>query len=105
MPTHVPAPNGAPTWVELSTSNPHAAQEFYAPLFGWTFDLGGDEPGDYVTISRGGSRVAGMKLNDPPADEAPRDPDAWITYFASSDAQATAGLADDSGGQSALAPT
>ena len=28
--------NGVPSWIDLATPDPEAAQAFYAELFGWT---------------------------------------------------------------------
>lgn len=100
MPTRDAAPLGAPCWIELSTSDTERARDFYAALFGWTYEVGPEEYGSYVTCALNGARVAGMMQNTEDSDRA----DAWTTYFSSADAQATADLGDESGGQSAVAP-
>ncbi len=41
MPVHHGAPQGAPIWIDLTTSDPDRAQEFYGAVFGWTFDVRG----------------------------------------------------------------
>ena len=38
MPVRETAPLGAPIWIDLTTSDLDAAQEFYGAVFGWTFD-------------------------------------------------------------------
>jgi predicted enzyme related to lactoylglutathione lyase len=100
MPARETAPLGAPRWIELSSSDPEQARDFYAALFGWTYEVGDAQTGDYVTCFLNGAPVASITRND--ADSGPTD--AWTTYFSSTDAQATADLADESGGQSAVAP-
>jgi predicted enzyme related to lactoylglutathione lyase len=96
MPTRDSSPNGGPCWVDLATSDPERARDFYGQLFGWTFD----GTGDYTDCLRNGARAAGIAQNT----EDSGYPDAWTTYFASADAEQTAALADDSGGQSVRAP-
>src|SRR5690606_2227030 len=76
------------------------ARDFYASLFGWTYEVGDEEHGGYVSCFLNGARVAGMMQNATESGE----PDGWSTYFASTDAQATADLADESGGQAVVTP-
>lgn len=100
MSTRNTAPLGAPCWVDLPSSDPERTRAFYGGLFGWTFEASDAGDGDYINCLLDGSRVAGV-VRKGPGSEAP---ERWITYFASADAQATADLADESGGQAALAP-
>jgi predicted enzyme related to lactoylglutathione lyase len=100
MPTRETAPLGAPCWIELSSSDTERARDFYAALFGWTCEVASADYGSYVNCSLNGARVAGMMQN---ASDSGL-PDGWTTYFSSADAQATADAADESGGQSAVAP-
>lgn len=100
MPTRDSAPVGAPAWIDLASSDAERAKDFYAELFGWTYEVGSEEYGGYTNCLRNGSQVAGLMQNTPDSGY----PDGWTTYFASSDAQATADLADDSGGQTVMAP-
>ncbi len=77
-------PAGTPCWVDLMTPDQPAAQQFYAALFGWELEIGGDETGNYASCSIGGRRVAGiggmMGMDHPPV---------WNTYLATDDADAT----------------
>lgn len=100
MPTRNSAPIGAPCWIDLATSDPDRAKDFYARLFGWTYEVGAEEYGGYINSFLNGSQVAGMMQNTPESGY----PDGWTIYLSSMDAQATADLADDSGGQAAMAP-
>lgn len=100
MPVRDNAPLGAPCWIDLATSDTERAREFYAGLFGWTFQATDEQYGGYINCFMGGAQVAGMMQNTAESGF----PDGWTTYFASADAQATADLADESGGQSTMAP-
>ena len=63
-------PVGVPTWCDLSTPDPAAARDFYAALFGWEYDIGGEEFGGY-TIARIGqfsaAGIIGAVTDAPPA--------------------------------------
>jgi predicted enzyme related to lactoylglutathione lyase len=74
-----------PCWAELTTADPTGAADFYRELFGWRYD-----PHDGV-FRLDGSAVAGSVAGPQRA--------AWLTYFASDDLDALAGLAVDAGGQ------
>jgi len=100
MSTRETAPLGAPCWIDLPSSDTERTRAFYGELFGWTFEAGDGDDADYFNCLLDGSRVAGIALKGPDSQESER----WITYFASADAQATADLADESGGQAARGP-
>jgi len=51
------APIGAPTWVDLYTSDAAKAKAFYSELFGWTVEEGGPEFGGYATFHLDGDCV------------------------------------------------
>lgn len=95
MPQRDAAPNGAPCWVDLLTSDLDTSRSFYEALFGWTSEDAGDEYGGYVNFSKDGMRVAGCMLNDGEAGM----PDVWSVYLATGDAEATCKAADANGGQ------
>ena len=63
MPTRTSATVGAPTWIDLSTSDPAAARAFYGELFGWTADEPNPEFGGYFMFSHAGAYVAGCMDN------------------------------------------
>lgn len=85
---------GAPTWIDLTTSDVERAKNFYQAVFGWTYDVGGPEYGGYVTASVGGRVVAGLMQKDPQWDM----PDVWATYLHTDDVDATLAAADTAGG-------
>jgi len=53
---------GVPNWVELTTPDLHAAQNFYGGLFGWTYVDAGPAPagGSYLLAQLGGGAVGAL---------------------------------------------
>lgn len=101
----MPAPEstpGAPTWIDLMTSDITKAREFYGGLFGWEYQTGDQEKyGGYTTAYKQGKAVAGLMQKDP---EQAGMPDAWSTYLRTDDAAATAEAVTAHGGQVYVAP-
>jgi len=92
---------GTPSWVDLSTSDPAAAKEFYGGLFGWEAADAGpvEETGGYAMFTLRGKNVAGVgPLMDP------NQPQVWSTYVSTDDADAAVGRARDAGGQVVVEP-
>ncbi|MGE2688516.1 VOC family protein [Mycolicibacterium pulveris] len=85
MPVRTSAPVGAPTWIDLASSDLERSKQFYGEVFGWTFESAGPEYGGYVTAAIDGEPVAGLMHNDPQWNS----PDGWSVYFHTIDAQAT----------------
>jgi predicted enzyme related to lactoylglutathione lyase len=94
MPLRENAPNGAPCWVDLFTSDPHRSQSFYNELFGWTCEEAGPEYGGYFNFSKDGVQVAGGMRNDGESGA----PDHWTVYLAVENAEGTVGAAAAQGG-------
>lgn len=94
------APVGAPTWIDLTTSDTDRAKQFYGSVFGWTFESAGPEYGGYTNAFKDGHYVAGLMLNDPQWGV----PDVWATYFRTTDIHATLAKATDAGAVSCVAP-
>ena len=95
---------GALSWNELNTRDVTAAEEFYGPVFGWTFeteDVGG--AGRYTTINLGGSPVAGI-LNQRERGVPEEVPAYWGVYFAVADTDATIERAKQLGGSVMVEP-
>ncbi|OBB61878.1 hydroxylase [Mycobacterium sp. 852013-51886_SCH5428379] len=90
------APLGAPTWIDLATSDLDRAQSFFAAVFGWTFETSGPEYGGYVIAAKDGHPVAGLMRNDPQWNA----PDGWTTYLHTADVEATVAAASAAGGTS-----
>ncbi len=102
VPTRERAPLGAPTWIDLSTSDTDRAQAFYGAVFGWTFEATGPDYGGYINASKDGRLVAGLMQKDPQVDAAA--PDAWTTYFHTDDIQASAVAVKSAGGTTCVEP-
>jgi predicted enzyme related to lactoylglutathione lyase len=87
-------PQGVPSWVDVTQTDPDAGRAFYAELFGWVLTdvMSAGAPGSYVVATLDGHDVAGMA---PAGDgEACR----WRTYVAVEDADAVASAVTDVGG-------
>ncbi|MCY0904554.1 VOC family protein [Arthrobacter sp. H14-L1] len=92
---------GAPCWIDLMTSDPARAQDFYAQIFGWTYEVGDQEKyGGYTTAFKGGLQVAGMMKNDGQSGY----PDVWTTYLRVEDIKATVEDVTAAGGQVFMSP-
>lgn len=92
---------GTPNWVDLSTPDQDGAEEFYGPLFGWSFDPGEnpEETAGYRSAMLGDQPVGGtmriMQEGQPPA---------WSTYISVDDADATIEAVKANGGSVAVEP-
>ncbi len=95
MPRREDAPIGAPCWIELFTSDPARARDFYGEIFGWTSEEAGEEYGGYIAFAKDGRKVAGGMKND----GANGAPDFWTVYLASKDAEQTVTSSSEHGGQ------
>ena len=84
MPTRdTPWPDGTPCWIDLSSTDPNAARDFYGQLFGWDWSESEEATGFYSNASLGGKLVAGS--NGIPVTDGPP---TWTTYLAAGDADA-----------------
>ena len=91
---------GVPSWIDLATTDPAAARDFYGQLFGWEFDISPDEQlGHYTTVTKNGKSVAGM-VGTPMTEQPP----AWATYFATDDVQKLSERITDNGGAIVMGP-
>jgi predicted enzyme related to lactoylglutathione lyase len=99
MTTHDgPWPDGYPCWVDLNSSDREAAWAFYSSVMGWKVVDSGDDGGLYGIAMSGDVAVAAI-------GQAPSGaPTTWTTYFASSDADATAQAVESAGGELILPP-
>jgi predicted enzyme related to lactoylglutathione lyase len=100
MPTRDDAPNGAPCWVDLFTTDTKVARSFYGEVFGWTSEEAGEEYGGYINFSKDGVQVAGCMFNDGSSGM----PSVWSVYLASADIDATAKSAAAHGAQTIVPP-
>jgi predicted enzyme related to lactoylglutathione lyase len=95
-----PWPDGTPCWADLGAPDTARAREFYSDLFGWTVQPGGPETGGYSVAELNGQGVAGLG----PKMGSPEAPAIWMTYLATSDADATAAKIKSAGGQLVVDP-
>lgn len=93
MTVRTQVPDGAPIWVDLSTSDQAASRAFYGGLFGWSSEEPDPGLGGYLNFSLRGGLVAGCV---PAMPGAPTD--IWSVYLATSDAEQTAKAALAAGG-------
>lgn len=91
-------PDGVFSWVDLGTTDPEAAKEFYSGLFGWSFlDLPTDSGTVYSMGQLEGYNVAGLG----PLDEGMIEqgiPPYWSSYVKHDDVDGVAARAADAGG-------
>ncbi len=94
--------HGAPSWIELCTSDVAAAQKFYGALFGWSTEAftGGGMP--YQMILVNGQPRGGMY--DPGQECQPTPPTHWCNVIAVNDVDAVAKQAEALGGKVLMPP-
>jgi len=98
--TQAIATTNRPAWVELSTSDPAAARDFYARLFDWRVEVSADpQYGGYGIAKVGGADAAGIGPK-----QSPEAPTAWSLYIGADDVDATAGRVEAAGGTIVAAP-
>ncbi len=95
MPAHETTRAGLPVWIDLLSSDPARAVDFYAQLFDWTHVSAPAEYGGYVSFSLNGAPVAGLTGEA----NATGERDAWTVYLLTDDAEATAAAVTSNGGQ------
>jgi predicted enzyme related to lactoylglutathione lyase len=93
---------GTPSWVELMTPDQGAARDFYAGLFGWSFDdydMG--EAGHYLIGTIEGDDVAGVSGQMPGMEDHPA---FWGVYLAVDDVDAATAKVEAAGGKVEAGP-
>lgn len=96
-----PWPDGTPCWTDLGAPDVPKARAFYSGVFSWTVPPGGPETGGYSVAELNGRGAAGVGPKMAPADA----PTIWMTYLATSDADATATKIMRAGGQLVMEPS
>jgi predicted enzyme related to lactoylglutathione lyase len=88
-------PDGSFCWMELSTSDPVAAKQFYSSLFGWEIQDQDMGPAGTYTIFRikGRDCAAAIKL------QSPGVPPHWMLYIATSDVDESSKRVTELGGK------
>jgi predicted enzyme related to lactoylglutathione lyase len=95
---------GALTWNELTTRDVEGSKAFYGSVFGWSARDSSVSGMPYVLWEQAGETVAGMQPmlgNEWPDDLSP----LWMVYFAVSDCDGSAELAQRLGGRLLSPPT
>lgn len=92
-------PQGVPCWIDTEQPDVGGAVEFYAGLFGWTFQdvMPPGSPGRYLIARLDGQDVGGL-------GSAPEGAAVWSTYVAVDDADAAVQRLVDAGATVRSAP-
>ncbi len=75
---------GKVVFAELVTPDLAAAERFYGPLFGWTFQTSGTGRAAFTRVTAAGQVIAGLVQRPLPPGRAP----AWLTCLATTDVDA-----------------
>lgn len=98
MPERESYAHGTPSWIDLSTTDPAGAQQFYGAIFGWQFDVNPtDQGGEYIMATKGGKSAAGM-MQQQPELAAMGMPSMWNTYVTVNSIDETVAKAEPAGG-------
>src|SRR5215207_8850791 len=98
MPTRDSYGAGVPNWVDLATTDQVAAKDFYAGLFGWTYDdLDMDEGATYSMAQLQGRAVAAIAPMQPEM-AAQGVPPHWQMYVAAPDVDGATAKVAGAGG-------
>jgi predicted enzyme related to lactoylglutathione lyase len=93
---------GVPSWIDLMQADVERTMQFYADLFGWTYEVRTppDAPMTYAYARLDGGIVAGVGGPPQPGDAA-----GWTMFVAVADADATADAVVANGGKVLSPPT
>src|SRR6478735_170341 len=95
--------NGEPCWADLQTPDVAAAKDFYASVFGWTYQEFPTPDGrSYAQAFMNGQLVATIAPQGPL--QPPGTPAQWNIYFAAADAAALLDDATHAGGNVQFGP-
>jgi uncharacterized protein len=103
MPDRTSHPPATISWVDLATSDPAGAKEFYGGLFGWEYE---DRPmgeGAVYSMAKHRGRNAAAISPQQSQEAAQGIPPHWNVYVTVEDVDATAGSVGEAGGN-LLAP-
>jgi predicted enzyme related to lactoylglutathione lyase len=82
---------GMPCWIELVTTDPQRAQDFYAGLFGWEYEVHEDpHSGEHIIARHEGFPVASIRTAD-------GEKSAWRLFLATGDCDASTRQAESHG--------
>lgn len=105
MPEKTRYVHGAPSWVDIASTDLEATKAFYTQLFGWdTIDAGPvEETGGYGMFTKGGKLIAGFGPHSQEAIDQGQAP-TWTTYLAVDDADKVTAAASQHGGSVVVEP-
>jgi uncharacterized protein len=89
---------GSLTWNEAMTADSAAAREFYASVFGFSFDEMGGPDMDYTTFRLSENPLGGL------GGTQPNMPTGWLTCFAVASTDDAVGTVEGRGGKVLMAP-
>lgn len=93
---------GSVCWIDVSTVDPAGSRDFYAGLFGWTYQIDGHpRGGQYTTALLDGRPVAGLAGMPAPVGQ----PVTWMLYLTSANIEHTAEVVNQWGGRVLYGPT
>lgn len=96
--------HGTPIWYEVMTTDPDAAEAFYASVVGWTV-VGSQQPGmDYRMLMTGERGTGGIFRLDQAMLDAGAKP-GWLSYIGVDDVDAAAGKIKALGGHIFVPPS
>ncbi len=95
---------GAPSWVELSTTDEDGALAFYSALFGWEDDPQEMGPNWYYHMQKTSGRNACSIYQQGEEERSQNVPPHWNTYFTVVDVEAAIGAITQNGGQVVFGP-
>ncbi len=87
---------GGLTWTDARLTDPGAARDFYAAVFGYRYQSLDGAPDDYQMFDLGGGPLGGMGGMMP---GEPATPSHWVPYFSVADVDVAAAAATGSGGR------
>lgn len=98
MPEVTKYKRGTPSWLDLATTDPAAAERFYGELFGWSHKREPAGEGQFYSMQYlKGKAVAGiMELSNKQVEQGV--PPNWTTYITVEDVDSTASKARNLGG-------
>jgi predicted enzyme related to lactoylglutathione lyase len=83
-----------PAWIDLGSTDPAAARDFYFKVFGWDIEVNPDpQYGGYGLAKIGGKDVAGIG-----GTQSPDQPSAWSFYIGTEDAERLGQQVEKAGG-------
>jgi predicted enzyme related to lactoylglutathione lyase len=91
---------GIPDWVDVmveTAEQREALMNFYSSLYGWTWDIGGEQMGYYSIAQFDGAPVMGL-------GQGPGGAGAMVPYFLTDDINASAATASELGGTVFMGP-